>query len=178
MSRQYSPQWQRNLNRHNPRLYLLGAILCSGARGICLRLVYLQVFRYGNFEQRAQHQQQRTIDVSARRGIIYDRAGHELAMSIAVDSVFAVPAEMPDLAGTISLISRITKDDPRELLARCEAAQDLLLGGAQSRSPKSRSAFAPSICAACTFRRNRSVSIPRANSQPRFSATLAWTTPA
>ena len=62
------------------------------------------------FRARAQHQQQRTTEVAAKRGVIYDRAGRELAMSVAVDSVFAVPAEIPDLAGTISLVARITKD--------------------------------------------------------------------
>ncbi len=91
-----------------------------GACAICARLVYLQIFSYGVFEQRAQHQQQRTMEVAARRGIIYDRAGHELAMSVAVDSAFAVPSEIHDLAGTLSLIAHITKDDPREILAQCE----------------------------------------------------------
>ena len=110
-------------NNANKRLYLLGAILVLWAGAICLRLVYLQIFRYGDFETRAQHQQQRTTEVAAKRGVIYDRAGRELAMSIAVDSVFAVPAEIPDLAGTISLIARITKADPRELLAKCQAAR-------------------------------------------------------
>jgi len=110
-------------NSTNVRLYLLAAMLFLWGGAICLRLVYLQIFRYGSFELRAQHQQQRTTEVSARRGIIYDRAGHELAMSIAVDSVFAVPTEMPDLAGTISLISRITHADPRELLAKCQSAR-------------------------------------------------------
>jgi len=110
-------------NTSNLRLYLLAAVLFLWCGGICLRLVYLQIFRYGSFEQRAQHQQQRTVEVSARRGIIYDRAGRELAMSISVDSVFAVPTEIPDLAGTLSLVSRITKADPRELLARCKAAK-------------------------------------------------------
>jgi cell division protein FtsI (penicillin-binding protein 3) len=110
-------------NSANKRIYLLGAILLFWAGVICLRLVYLQIFRYGDFEQRAQHQQQRTTEVAAKRGVIYDRAGRELAMSIAVDSAFAVPAEIPDLAGTISLVSRITKADPRELLARCKAAR-------------------------------------------------------
>lgn len=105
------------------RLYLLGAVLILWCCAICLRLVYLQIFRYGSFEQRAQHQQQRTVEVSARRGIIYDRAGRELAMSVSVDSAFAVPTEIPDLAGTISLISRITKSDPRDLLAKCKAAR-------------------------------------------------------
>src|SRR5690349_9918868 len=104
-------------NRTDRRLYLLGAVLVLWCAGICARLVYLQIFRYGSFERRAQHQQQRTEEVAAKRGIIYDRTGRELAMSIAVDSPFAVPSEMPDLAGKISLLSRITKADPREILA-------------------------------------------------------------
>jgi cell division protein FtsI (penicillin-binding protein 3) len=110
-------------NSANKRLYLLGAILLFWACAICLRLIYLQVFRYGDFEQRAQRQQQRSTEVAAKRGVIYDRAGRELAMSIAVDSVFAVPPEIPDLAGTLSLITRITQADPRDLLARCKAAR-------------------------------------------------------
>src|SRR5437868_11051953 len=110
-------------NSTNVRLYLLASIFVLWCSAICLRLVYLQVFRYGKFEQRAQHQQQRTEEVSARRGIIFDRNGQELAMSINVDSVFAVPSEMPKPASTISLIARITKQDPRELLAKCEAAK-------------------------------------------------------
>ena len=110
-------------NETNSRLYLLGAILVIWCAVICVRLVYLQVFRYGDFEQRAQHQQQRTTEVSAKRGIIYDRAGRELAMSVSVDSVFAVPPDIPDLAQTISLITRITKADPREVLAKCKASR-------------------------------------------------------
>ena len=110
-------------NRTNLRLYLLIGIFALWCCGICLRLVYLQIFRYGSFEQRAQHQQQRTEDVSAPRGIIFDRNGQELAMSINVDSVFGVPTEMPKPASTIALIARITKQDPHELLAKCEAAK-------------------------------------------------------
>ena len=110
-------------NSTNLRLYLLASILVLWCGGICLRLVYLQIFRYGSFEKRAVHERERTEEVSAKRGIIYDRTGRELAMSIAVDSAFAVPTEMPDLAGTISLISRITKTDPRETLAKCKAGR-------------------------------------------------------
>ncbi len=104
------------------RLYLLGGILLLWCCAICLRLVYLQLFRYGDFEQRAQRQQQRTIDVSPKRGIIYDRAGHELAMSISVDSVFAVPSEVPDPATTAGLLGRVLNIDPRELLARFKSS--------------------------------------------------------
>ncbi|MBZ5596927.1 MAG: PASTA domain-containing protein [Acidobacteriia bacterium] len=110
-------------NRTHLRLYLLGGILVLWCLAICLRLVWLQIFQYGQFEQRAQRQQQRTTEVAAKRGIIYDRSGHELAMSISVDSVFAVPTEIHDLGQTVSLIAGITKADPRELLARCKAGR-------------------------------------------------------
>ncbi|HEU0037871.1 MAG TPA: penicillin-binding protein, partial [Verrucomicrobiae bacterium] len=101
------------------RLYALSGLLCLWLLTICLRLVYLQIFCYGDFERRAQHQQQRSFDISPKRGVIYDRAGRELAMSIQVDSAFVVPSEAPDLPNTISLIARITKDDPRVVLADC-----------------------------------------------------------
>jgi cell division protein FtsI (penicillin-binding protein 3) len=101
------------------RLYALSGLLLFWVVAICLRLVYLQIFCYGDFEHRAQHQQQRSFDLSAKRGIIYDRAGRELAMSIQVDSAFVVPTETPDLPNTINLVSRITGDDPRVLLADC-----------------------------------------------------------
>src|SRR5271167_284101 len=103
------------------RLYALSGLLCIWLLAICLRLVYLQIFCYGDFERRAQRQQQRSFDLSPKRGVIYDRAGRELAMSIQVDSAFVVPSEAPDLPNTISLISRITKDDPRVVLADCRA---------------------------------------------------------
>jgi cell division protein FtsI (penicillin-binding protein 3) len=121
LGRKVASNSTRNLG--DTRLYILGAVLIIWCSAICLRLVYLQIFRYGSFEQRAQHQQQRTVEVSARRGVIYDRAGRELAMSVSVDSAFAVPTEIPNLAQTISLIARITKTDPRELLARCKGAK-------------------------------------------------------
>jgi len=103
------------------RLYALSGLLCLWLLAICVRLVYLQIFCYGDFQHRAQHQQQRSFDLSPKRGVIYDRAGRELAMSIQVDSAFAVPTETPDLANTISLITRITQDDPRVVLADCRA---------------------------------------------------------
>jgi cell division protein FtsI (penicillin-binding protein 3) len=105
----------------NHRLYILGGFLLIWFGVICVRLIYLQVFRYGDFEQRAEHQQQRSINVSAKRGVVYDRHGNELAMSVQVDSAFAVPTEIPDLPNTISLISRITGGDARMMLADCRA---------------------------------------------------------
>jgi cell division protein FtsI (penicillin-binding protein 3) len=103
----------------NSRLFLLGGFLFFWCALICARLVYLQVFHYGAFVKQAEHQQQREIPLSAKRGVIYDRAGHELAMSVLVDSAFAVPSEVKDLPTAVSLITRITGDDRNVVLADC-----------------------------------------------------------
>jgi cell division protein FtsI (penicillin-binding protein 3) len=105
----------------NSRLYLLSAVLVLWCVAICGRLVFLQIFSYGKFVKQAGHQQQRAIPLAAKRGVIYDRAGHELAMSVLVDSAFAVPTEVRDLPTAVSLITRITGDDYNVVLADCRA---------------------------------------------------------
>jgi cell division protein FtsI (penicillin-binding protein 3) len=109
-------------NGATKRLYFLGAILFFWLLCVVFRLVQLQVVKYGEFQQRASKQQQRTIDVSPRRGIIYDRNGHELAMSVNVDSVFAVPSEVPDQANTAELLARILKTDAKSLLSKMKSS--------------------------------------------------------
>ncbi|HLV87579.1 MAG TPA: penicillin-binding transpeptidase domain-containing protein [Candidatus Sulfotelmatobacter sp.] len=105
----------------NSRLYLLGSILVLWCLAICGRLIYLQIFCYGTFVKQAEHQQQRAIPLTAKRGIIYDRSGRELAMSVMVDSAFAVPSEVKDLPTVVSLTSRITGEDANVVLADCRA---------------------------------------------------------
>jgi cell division protein FtsI (penicillin-binding protein 3) len=107
-----------NLGKHS-RLYLLAGMLLFWCLAICGRLVFLQIFRYGSFVKQAEHQQQREIPLSPKRGVIYDRAGHELAMSVLVDSAFAVPSEVKDLPTAVSLITRITGEDHNVVLADC-----------------------------------------------------------
>lgn len=105
----------------NSRLYLLGAIMLLWCAAIGARLLYLQVFSYGRFVKQAGHQQQRAIPLDAKRGVIYDRDGRELAMSVMVDSAFAVPTEVKDLPTAIHLITRITGEDYNVVLADCRA---------------------------------------------------------
>jgi len=62
---------------------------------------------------RAVQQQQRTIDISPKRGVIYDRNGVPLAMSIQADSVFAVPNEVPDNSTTAHLLADIAEHGVR-----------------------------------------------------------------
>ena len=107
------------------RLYILGAILCFWLIVVALRLVQLEIFQYGQFERRAMKQQQRTTDISPSRGVIYDRNGHELAMSITGNSVFSVPSEVPDRNTTASLIARILKADPKDIASKFDCPRNV-----------------------------------------------------
>ena len=104
------------------RLQILLGIFFLWIFAISLRLVALQVVHFGEFTQRAAHQQQRTIDVDPSRGIIYDRKGHELAMSVAVDSVFAVPSEINDQEGASRVLGKVLGVDSREILTRMKSS--------------------------------------------------------
>jgi cell division protein FtsI (penicillin-binding protein 3) len=99
-------------------------LLWMGA--ISYRLVALQVVRYGEFTQRAARQQSRSVEVSAKRGVIYDRNGHELAMTINVDSVYAVPSEIPDQAMAANLMAKILNIDPQEMLAKIQSSRNFV----------------------------------------------------
>lgn len=111
-------------NSAKTRLLLFGGFLLGWMMLIGIRLTYLQVFRYGDFVKQAARQQQRTVEVSPRRGVIYDRNGQELAMSVPVDSVFAVPIEIPDQENTASILAKVIGADPEDLLAKLKAGRN------------------------------------------------------
>lgn len=106
------------------RLLKFGGFLLLWAVLIVMRLGYLQVLHYGEWVQRAQRQQQRTVEISPQRGIIYDRNGQELAMTVQVDSVFAVPSEVPDQKTTATLLAKLVGDDPDSVLERMQSQRN------------------------------------------------------
>ncbi|HYA96889.1 MAG TPA: penicillin-binding transpeptidase domain-containing protein [Methylomirabilota bacterium] len=71
------------------------------------RLGWLQLFEYGKYLGLAQRQQQRVIEITPRRGSIYDHNLHALAMSTPVDSCFAVPAEVKDIPLAARLLASV-----------------------------------------------------------------------
>src|SRR5215469_13298938 len=104
------------------RLYFLAGFILFWLTVICVRLVWLQVVDYADFTQRAMRQQQRSIEVSPARGVIFDRNGKDLAMSVNVDSVFAVPSEVPDIHGTAAILAKVLKIDATDIENRMNAS--------------------------------------------------------
>ena len=99
---------------------------------IGVRLLWLQVVRHGDFVERAARQQQRTFEVAPRRGVLYDRNLKELAMTVLVDSIYAVPSELGEnRASTADILAKIVHTDPldsfsseKQILARFNASRN------------------------------------------------------
>lgn len=106
------------------RLYILAAVLFLWVAAVLGRLVDLQVVQYQFFLNLASRQTRRVVDVEPRRGTIYDRNGTELAMSIDVDSVFAVPSEIPDQESTAQILSGVLHVDAEELLSHMRSQKN------------------------------------------------------
>ena len=85
--------WRITLKR---RLVVAVAVLVAWSAAIEARLVYLQVVRHADLTARAERQQLRTVETTAKRGDILDRHGRVLAYSVEADSIYAVPTEISD----------------------------------------------------------------------------------
>jgi cell division protein FtsI (penicillin-binding protein 3) len=97
------------------RLLIVAGLALFWVVAVFGRLGYLQLFRHSEYMLRAQRQQQRTIEITPKRGSIYDRNLHPLAMSVPVDSAFAVPAELADEQLAARLLSGVL-GIPRDIL--------------------------------------------------------------
>jgi len=114
------------------RFAWVAIFFCFWVGLIATRLVWLQVFRHSDWVEKAERQQQRTFPVAPRRGVLYDRNLHELAMSVEVDSIFAVPSELGDnRANAAEMLAQVVHTDPddaftsqQDLLARFTASKN------------------------------------------------------
>jgi cell division protein FtsI (penicillin-binding protein 3) len=114
------------------RFVYVAAFFCFWAVAIGFRLFWLQVVRHSEFVERAMKQQQRTFEVAPRRGVLYDRELRELAMTVLVDSIYAVPSELGEnRPEDAAILSKIVHTDPLDhyttdpqMLARFNRSRD------------------------------------------------------
>jgi cell division protein FtsI (penicillin-binding protein 3) len=98
------------------RFWLICLFFFLWAAAIATRLFWLQVIRHSDYVERAQKQQQRTFEVAPRRGVLYDRNMRELAMTVQVDSIYAVPMEIEnkDKQDTARKLAEAIHTDPAD----------------------------------------------------------------
>ena len=101
------------------RFVYVAMIFCFWAGAIAVRLMWLQVVQHGTWVDRAKQQQQRTFEVAPHRGVLYDRNMKALAMTVLVDSIYAVPSELGDnRSDDAALLARVVHADPLDGFTR------------------------------------------------------------
>ena len=97
------------------RFVYVTLFFCFWVGLIVLRLAWVQVVRHSEFVHRAAQQQQRTFEVAPRRGMLYDRNLRELAMTVLVKSVYAVPSELGEnKENAAEILSQVVHSDPAD----------------------------------------------------------------
>ncbi|MFW5896571.1 MAG: peptidoglycan D,D-transpeptidase FtsI family protein, partial [Bacillota bacterium] len=99
----------RNRVLHLLVLFLLALAMLVG------RLGYIQLVRGQHLAEEGEDFRIREITLDSRRGSIHDVRGSELAMSVDVDSLYAVPTEVVDPQMTANVLSPLL-DMPTETL--------------------------------------------------------------
>jgi cell division protein FtsI (penicillin-binding protein 3) len=105
---------------------------CLWVALIGFRLTWLQVVKHSDWVDKADRQQQRTFAVAPRRGVLYDRNLRELAMTVLVDSVYAVPSELGEnRAEAAEMLAKVVHSDAGDtftsgpqMLARFNASRN------------------------------------------------------
>jgi cell division protein FtsI (penicillin-binding protein 3) len=127
-----------NRNRNNParavplkraRFWIISLFFVLWAVAIVSRLFWLQIVRHPEFMERAEKQQVRTFEVAPRRGVLYDRNLHELAMTVQVDSIYAVPTEIDDKPAFAQALAPLVHVDPDDAFTAEQQIADRLDNG-------------------------------------------------
>lgn len=85
---------------------------------VAARAYQLQVLKQTELLRLAERQRKHITELSPFRGVIFDRKHHELAVSVAVDSVYARPRQIRDLGSTASALAAVLGVNPGKLLEK------------------------------------------------------------
>ncbi|MGH9323468.1 MAG: penicillin-binding transpeptidase domain-containing protein [Vicinamibacteria bacterium] len=116
----------RPLTRLRVRLLLLGLSTSLAVVAVALRHSYLTIVAREDLQSRGLLQYQRPMKVDARRGTIHDRNGRELAESVEVESIYAVPSAFTaeELPVAAEAIGRCLEMPRRRIAARLRGKKD------------------------------------------------------
>jgi len=103
------------------RLLTVAGVALFWMAAIFGRVAYLQLFRHSEYLARAAKQQRKRIDIAPKRGVIYDRNLRPLAMSIPVQSAFAVPSEVKDVGMATRLLAGVLGIPAEEIRQELES---------------------------------------------------------
>ena len=108
------------------RILLVGAIFIAAFATIAAKAVHLQVYRSTWLSQKAANQYEKSLTISGKRGVIYDRNRSEMAVSINVTSIAAYPGQVENPKSTAKALARVLDLDARRLQTKLAAKKSFV----------------------------------------------------
>jgi cell division protein FtsI (penicillin-binding protein 3) len=99
------------------RIYIVAVFFLCGLGMILVRAYQLQVLDRDRLARIALAGYKGIVKLPPKRGTIYDREGHELAVSVEVESIYAHPHLLQDKVRAAKLLSKILDMKERALLS-------------------------------------------------------------
>lgn len=93
------------------RLKVALAVAVILVTALTIRLGYLQIYKGDELKKGALEQWTKSIDIKPKRGIIYDRKGSRLAVSVNAFTVWAYPADIKNPEQTALTIAQVLDMD-------------------------------------------------------------------
>ncbi|MEP7213722.1 MAG: penicillin-binding protein 2 [Acidobacteriota bacterium] len=106
------------------RFMFVVAVFVLWIGGISVRLVHLQVNQHEWLAKKASDQRQNLVRSRLPRGTIYDRNGRALAMSVKVNTLYANPMEIDDLASAAKAVGKAVGVKENDVLRQLRAAKE------------------------------------------------------
>ena len=100
---------------HNVRYAMVLGFLLGGLTLLAVRSLYLQVVSADYLQHQGHARHSRIIKDNSHRGMILDRTGNPLAVSVPVDSVWAHPATLLEERRQWPALARLLDMSPRDL---------------------------------------------------------------
>ena len=100
------------------RAYVIGIVVTLGLVGVAKRAWSLQIDDGDRYRMLAEHQHEMHLEIPAPRGDVIDIHGRPLAVSADVDSIWANPHEVRDVAMTAEKLAKILGGDEQTLEAK------------------------------------------------------------
>lgn len=106
------------LQKFKKRTIIITIIIYIAFGLVIWRLADIMLFNSLKYTEKANAQHIEKEIVPAKRGIIYDRNGYELAINIETDSIYCNPSEISSFEKTANFISKAINKEPKEIVSK------------------------------------------------------------
>jgi cell division protein FtsI (penicillin-binding protein 3) len=111
---------EKPINWVSVRVAFVAVLFAVGTVVLLVRAYQLQVADADSLKRRADRQRTRVIHLEARRGMILDRSGDQIAASLEVESIYARPRKITNKKETAAKLAEILETDEKEIAQKLD----------------------------------------------------------